>query len=138
MRAVVVVALLLACGCKSKADQLGTFTCKDVKDDVCVGPTDTFAPDAPAVHVTYKSTDLPDNGDVYAIRWIAEDVGAAAPANTVISTMTEEVTDAAPGMKNYVVNGRLSKPAAGWPVGKYRVEIERDGKVVTTARFSIK
>lgn len=119
------------------ADQMGTFTCKDVQDDVCVAPTDRFETTAPVVHVTYKTKDLPKNGDVYSFEWIAEDVGAAAPPNTVIATLDKEVKDVAAGLKNYVVNGQLTRPTKGWPVGAYRVEIELQGRTVTTARFTI-
>lgn len=119
------------------AEQVGTFTCKDVKDDACIDPTDRFEATAPVVHMTYKTKDLPKNGDVYQMQWIAEDVGDAAPANTVIATVEEEVKDAVDGMQNYVVNSRLSKPNNGWPVGKYRVEVKRGGNLETTARFSI-
>lgn len=119
------------------ADQMGTYTCKDIQEDVCVGPTDRFETTAPVVHVTYKTKDLPKNGDVYSFEWIAEDVGAAAPPNTVIATLDKEVKDVAAGLKNYVVNGRLTRPTKGWPVGAYRVEIEHQGKTVTTARFTI-
>ncbi|MBA3392625.1 MAG: hypothetical protein H0T89_08275 [Deltaproteobacteria bacterium] len=119
------------------AEQMGTFTCMDVKNDVCLEPTDRFAATVPVVHVTYKTKDLPENGGTYVIKWIAEDVGAAAPANTVIATLNEPVKDVQPGVKNYVVNSRMSKPTEGWPVGKYRVEVSYGDKLVTTAKFSI-
>jgi len=120
------------------AEQMGTFTCTALKDDACVGPTDTFEATVPMVYVTYKTKDLPANGDHYVIRWIAEDVGQAAPPNTVIATVNEEVKDAVAGMKNYVVNSHLTKPTNGWPIGKYRIEIAHGDKPVTTARFTIK
>lgn len=120
------------------AAQMGTFVCKDVQNDACIGPTQRFAADAPIVHVTYKTKDVPKNGDVYTIRWIAEDVGQAAKPNTVIASLEKKVEDVPDfGMKNYVVNTQLSKPTAGWPVGKYLVEIKLGEKVVTSARFEI-
>jgi len=143
---VVAVALAVASGCKKKsgdsggtvaADQMGTFTCKDVQADACVGSTDHFEATVPVVHMTYKTKDLPKVGDVYVIQWIAEDVGQAAPPNTVIGTLNEEVKEVAPGTTNYVVNSKLTKPDKGWPVGKYRVEVKRGDKLETTARFSI-
>ena len=120
------------------ADELGTFVCADVKDSVCVGPTDRFPADAPVVHVRYKTKDLPKNDDVYKIQWIAEDVGKAAPPNTVIRSLDRTVVDVPDfGLKSYAVNTELSKPDKGWPVGKYRVEIKRGDELVTTARFLI-
>jgi hypothetical protein len=139
-----VVAIAIACGCKSKqagdtigAETMGTFTCKDVKDDACIAPTDRFEATTPVVHVTYKTKDLPKNGDVYVIAWIAEDVGDAAPPNTVIATLNEEVKDVVAATQNYVVNSRLTKPTNGWPAGSYRVEIKLGEGLLTTARFSI-
>jgi hypothetical protein len=151
-----VVAALAAVGCKDKpsaeaapsaeskptasaasAEEMGTFICKDVQNDACIGPTDHFDASVPVVHVSYKTKDIPKNGDVYVIQWIAEDVGSAAPANTVISTLKKEVSDVSPAVKSYVANSRLTKPTAGWPVGKYRVEIKLGDKLVTTARFTI-
>lgn len=119
------------------AEQMGTFTCMDLKQDVCLDPTDKFAATVPVVHMTYKTKDLPENGGTYVIKWFAEDVGAAAPANSVIATLNESVKDVQAGVKNYVVNSRLTKPSNGWPVGKYRVEVSYADKLVTTAKFSI-
>ena len=119
------------------AEQMGTFMCTDLQRDVCLDPKDQFPATAPVVHMTYKTKDLPANGGTYVIKWIAEDVGAAAPANAVIATLNESVKDVQAGLKNYVVNSKVSKPTAGWPVGKYRVEVSYNDKLVTTARFSI-
>ena len=150
IRTFLAAALVIAFGCSKKSettsnnspstidpDKMGTFTCKDVQADACVGPTDRFDTTVPVVHVTYKTKDLPKVGEVYVIQWIAEDVGQAAPPNTVIGTLDEEVKAYEPGTSNYVVNSKLTKPTNGWPVGKYRVEIKRGDKLETTARFSI-
>ncbi len=159
MRTVLLLATVVVVGCKSKdvaepdkagssgttttsekkvpADELGTFTCKDLQADVCIGPTDTFEATTAVIHITYKTKNFPQNGDVYAIRWIAEDVGESAPANTVITTIEEPVKDMAPEMVNYVVNSRMSQPTKGWPIGSYRVEVERKGTIETVARFTI-
>jgi hypothetical protein len=118
-------------------DQIGTFICKDIVNETCVEPGDHFDADIPAVHMMYKTLDLPKAGDVYIIQWIAEDVGQAAPPNTVIATLNEPVADLGFGVKNYQVDSQLTKPTNGWPIGKYRVEVKLDGKLVTTARFAI-
>ena len=120
------------------ADKMGTFTCKDVKDDACIGPSDKFSADAPIVHVTFRTKDLPKDDDVYTIQWIAEDVGEAAKPDTVIATLEKKVTGMPDfGMKSYFVNSQLTKPTKGWPIGKYRVEIKLGEKLATTARFVI-
>ena len=126
------------------ADRLGTFTCKHTQDDsaagsnsACADTTDHFDATTPVVHVTYTTSDLPKSGDSYVIQWIATDVGQAAPANTVIATTPEPVGDVPAAAKSYSVNGYLTKPTNGWPVGKYRAEIKLGDKLVTTAPFSI-
>lgn len=119
---------------------MGTFTCKDIQNNACVSPTDRFEASVPVIHMSYKTADLPKPGEVYVIEWIAEDVGQAAPADTVIGTVNKEVEDAkgvAASTQNYFVNSSLTKPTKGWPVGKYRVEVKRGEKLETTARFSI-
>lgn len=154
--ALVAAFVAISVGCKSKsseskgetsgtpaegsaivAEQMGTFTCTDLKQDVCLDPTDKFAVTAPVVHVTYKTKDLPENGGTYVIKWIAEDVGTAAPANAVIAMLNEPVKDMQAGVKNYVVNSKLTKPTNGWPVGTYRVEVSYGDKLLTTAKFSV-
>ncbi|HEY1552964.1 MAG TPA: hypothetical protein VGG28_34275 [Kofleriaceae bacterium] len=121
----------------STTEAIGTFICKNIDGDQCVDPTDHFAVDAPVVHMMYKTADLPKAGDVYVIQWIAEDVGQAAPPNTVIGTVNEPVTDLGFGVKSYQVDSKLTKPTSGWPVGKYRVEVKLDGTLVTTAHFKV-
>jgi hypothetical protein len=132
------VGLVIPGGCKKGGgEELGTVTCRDVKSDVCVDPTDQFEATAPVVHMTYKTRDLPKNGDVYEIKWIAEDVGEAAPANTAIDTVVMKVDDVVADTGSYTVNGSLTRPTEGWPVGKYRVEVKLGDELVTTARFAI-
>ena len=117
---------------------MSTQTCKDIKDDVCIDPTNRFETTSPVVHMSFKTTEIPKPGDVYYIQWIAEDVGAAAPKNTVIGTLKKEVTEVVPGTQSYVVNSRMTKPANGWPAGSYRIEVKLGNKLMTTARFTVK
>ena len=138
MKTVILFSIVVALvGCKSKAEPMGTFTCREVKNGACVEPTDRFESTIPVVHLTYRTKDIPENGDVYTVQWIAEDVGEAAPANTVIDSVELKVTDVVPATEFYVVNSRLTKPTKGWPVGKYRIEVKRKDKLETTARFAI-
>jgi hypothetical protein len=55
----------------------------------------------------------------------------------VIATTNMPVGDVVAAAKSYTVNGNLTKPTNGWPVGKYRVEIKYGDKLVTTAQFAI-
>lgn len=151
------LAIALVCSCTSKesaeskqpeskvsADQMGTFTCKNIQNEAaegsnspCVDSTDHFDAAIPVVHVTYRTVDLPKSSDAYTVQWIATDVGQAAPANTVVGTVNHTVEELPAATKSYTVNGYLTKPTNGWPVGKYRVEIKLGDKLVTTAHFAI-
>src|SRR5688572_8475622 len=110
------LAIAPASACKKSSPEgeadgvkLGTFTCADVQKDVCIGPTDRFAATVPVVHMTYSTKDLPKNGDEYTVRWIAEDVGASAPANTAIDSITMKVADVVAGTARYTVNSHLTR-----------------------------
>jgi hypothetical protein len=135
--AALAVAVVGCKGGKAESDGIGTFTCEDIKGQVCVGPTDQFAATADIVHFLYKTTDVPKRGAVYDIHWIAEDVGEAAPENMLIETIHHKVEAVEPA-SFYVVTSYFTKPTNGWPPGSYRVEVKLDGKLATTARFSIK
>jgi hypothetical protein len=143
LRLAAAITLLAISGCEVKVSvgdddkPMGTFSCTAMKDGACVEPTDHFAPTVDVVHVSYRTKTLPKQGETYVIRWIGEDVGQAAAPNTVIATLEEKVTDNPAVATSYSVHTHLTKPTKGWPVGTYRVEIERGGTIETTARFSI-
>ena len=93
--------------------------------------TTNFAPDAPELFAVFKTKGA-QSGDKLRGVWIAEDVGSAAPADSKIDektlTMDGDTDDG---------DLSLSKPTKGWPVGKYRLEIYVNDKLVTTTRFTI-
>ena len=90
-----------------------------------------FASDVPELFAMFKTKGA-QSGDKLRGVWIAEDVGSAAPANSKIDektlTMDGDTDDG---------DLSLSKPTKGWPVGKYRLEIYVNDKMVTTTRFTI-
>lgn len=91
----------------------------------------SFTSDAPKLFALVKTTGT-EKGAQLRGAWIAEDVGAAAPANTKI----DEATVTGPS-GDFSATFSLSKPNAGWPVGKYRVEVYAGEKIVATLKFSI-
>lgn len=95
-------------------------------------PTTSFSSDVPKLYAFFK-THGSEKGDKLRGVWIAEDVGAAAPANTKIdeATMTADEDD-------FYGAFSLSKPNKGWPTGKYRVEIYSGDELATTVKFTIK
>ncbi len=99
--------------------------------DADTKPTTSFAANVPQLHAFFRTTGTAVGTKLRGV-WIAEDVGTVAPANTKI----DEATIAADKVD---FNGAfsLSKPTAGWPVGKYKVEIYAGEELVTTIRFTI-
>jgi hypothetical protein len=94
-------------------------------------PTDSFTNDVPQLYAFFRSTGT-KKGDVLRGVWIADDVGAAAPANTKIdeASITADQDD-------YYGAFSLTKPTAGWPVGSYHVDIYLGDTLATTAKFTI-
>ena len=64
-------------------------------------------------------------------RFVATDVGDAAPPDYVISEAT--VTLPPGGEASFT----LSRPTNGWPLGAYRLELVRGGRVVLVEPFVI-
>jgi hypothetical protein len=93
--------------------------------------TETFAPATPKIFLRAGLVDVA-RGSKITSDWIAEDTAGVAPANYKIDSITFDT-----GMLTNVVTGSLSKPNAGWPVGKYRVDLSIDGKVAGTAHFKV-
>jgi hypothetical protein len=93
--------------------------------------TTNFAPDVPKLFAMFKTKGA-QNGDKLRGVWIAEDVGSAAVANSKIDD-TELTMDGDSDDGDF----SLSQPTKGWGVGKYRLEIYVNDKLVTTTRFMI-
>jgi hypothetical protein len=102
---------------------------------VITGPdgeqTTTFTTGTPKVMAEFKTTGG-QGGDKIRGVWIADDVGDAAPAKTKIDESTITMVPLANGG-----TFSMSKPTKGWPAGKYHVEIYANGKLATTAKFTI-
>jgi hypothetical protein len=94
-------------------------------------PATSFAADTPKLHALFGTTGIGSGDKVRAVL-IAEDVGDAAPANTKVLEKTlplgEDTSDG---------DFAFSKPAKGWPPGKYRVDIYVNDEVATKAKFTI-
>ena len=95
-------------------------------------PTRIFTTDTPKVLALFKTKGA-QKGDKLRGVWIADDVGEAAPANTKIAEKTLTV-------EGDTDDGDFSctKPAKGWPAGKYHVDIYANDKLATTVKFTIK
>lgn len=120
-----------------EAEKFGILTCTDAKANVCAENTDRFATTTPMIYMSYRTKDVPKNGDVYTVRWIAEDVGPTVPPNTVIETVELKVSGIPEGAPFYTVHSNISAPTKGWPKGAYKIEVKLGDTVVTTTRFKI-
>ena len=100
----------------------------DSKDGEAV---ETFAPSTTKIFVHAGMSEI-EKGAKMTGAWIAVDTHGAAPPNYKIDSA--DLT--ADGVIN-TATFSLSKPNNGWPIGKYRVELSVDGKVVGKASFTI-
>lgn len=94
-------------------------------------PTTEFAPDVPQIYAFYIG-DAVKAGDKIRAVWIAEDVGDTMPKGTKIdeTTLTAAKDNPSDAFS-------LSKPAKGWSLGKYKVEIYDNDKLAETLHFMI-
>jgi hypothetical protein len=94
-------------------------------------PTTEFATDTPKIYARWQGETL-QNGDKIRCVWIAEDVGDVAPKNYKVNE-----TSTTAGGPRASGTFSLSKPNAGWPVGKYRAEFYKGDQLVETVKFEI-
>jgi hypothetical protein len=95
-------------------------------------PTDTFFADVPMIYAFFIGETLKAGDKVRGV-WIADDVGTAAPKGTKIDEAT--ATAKTPTDQSAFT---LSKPTAGWPIGKYHVDFFVNDNLVETVPFTIK
>ncbi len=121
------LALFFAAGAQA-APHFADVTVSDSDDG---DATEMFAPNTPEIFVHAGMVDVA-HGSKVSSDWIAEDTGGVAPANYKIDSVAFDT-----GMLTNVVTFSLSKPTAGWPVGKYRVDLFIDGKAAGAAHFKV-
>ena len=96
-----------------------------------ITPTSEFSSATPAIYCEVEVV-KEEAGGTLESRWIAEDVGSAAPANTLIGKYSITLPEGSVGPAHFSV----SRPDKGWPGGSYRFELwlaeERIGKVPFT------
>jgi hypothetical protein len=94
-------------------------------------PTAIFTTDTPEVWALFEIQGA-KKGDKLRGVWIADDVGDEAPANTKLLEKTITV-------EGDIDAGNLSctKPAKGWPAGKYHLDIYANDELATTVKFTI-
>ena len=126
-----VLAALLALSFAAGAYAAPHFADVTVSDSEDGDATEAFVPTTTKIFVHAGLVDVA-HGSKVSSDWIAEDTGGAAPANYKIDSVVLDT-----GMLTNVVTFSLSKPTAGWPVGKYRVDLFIDGKAAGAAHFKV-
>lgn len=127
------LTMLLAAFLAASAYAAGAphFSDVTVSNDKDGDAMESFPTDTPKIFVRAGLVDVATGAKVSS-DWIAEDTGGVAPANYKIDSVTLEA-----GMITNVVTFSLSKPNAGWPAGKYRVDLLIDGKPTGVAHFAV-
>jgi hypothetical protein len=94
-------------------------------------PANSFSTETPQIYLRWQGATL-NAGDKIRCIWIAEDVGAAAPANY-------HVDEAAATANEPHAGGifTLTKPKTDWPEGRYRAEIYVGTQLIETLPFTI-
>jgi hypothetical protein len=105
---------------------------KDVKGmpSQAVDLTTNFPADQQVIHLLASVAEAPA-GTRVKVAWIAVDVGSAAPANTRISEAEARVEGAA------TIDFTLSRPANGWPAGRYRTDIYLNDRLDRSVAFTV-
>lgn len=102
-----------------------------MSDELAGDEMSTFTPSTEKIYALFKTIGA-KHGDKIRAALIAEDVGAAAPANTkVLETNIDMEGDTDDGDFNF------SKPTKGWPIGKYRVDVYLNDELSATAKFTV-
>ncbi|MDR3385647.1 MAG: hypothetical protein P4L92_01235 [Rudaea sp.] len=127
-RLTALLALLLVTAAYAGAPHYADLKLSDSEDGDAM---ESFAPDTAKIFLHAGLVDVA-SGSKLSSTWIAEDTGGVAPANYKIDSVTLNV-----GMLTNVATFSLSKPTAGWPVGKYRVDLFIDGKASGTVHFKV-
>ena len=95
-------------------------------------PTKQFDADTAKIYLAWQGKGILKPGDKLRTVWIAVDTIGAAPDNYKIDEWSGTVATA--GANGY---SSVSKPTAGWPPGKYRVELYVGDDLAAPRRFVI-
>ena len=93
--------------------------------------TSAFSASQPQLSLDYQGVTLAKGDKVRAV-WIIEDGGKTITPNAKVSEFTL-AADGPTGKGNF----HLAKPAAGWPLGKWRVDVYVNDVKVESLKFTV-
>ena len=96
-------------------------------------PTTAFGASTASIYATNFGEKM-KKGDKVKFVWILEDGGKTVNPNSKVS----EYTAIANGYANGKEYSHLDKPAAGWPLGKWRVDVYVNEVKTASVKFTIK
>ncbi len=123
----IVAGALVASGALAGSPRYQGLVLSDSKDGAAKS---TFKPATAKIFLRAKLADVPAGAKVRA-DWIAEKTQVAPPNYRIDQT---ELTG---GATMNQVTYSLSKPDAGWPTGKYRVDLFINGRAAGSVPFSV-
>jgi hypothetical protein len=133
MRVLVLLLIVLSGFCVSEAGafKVASVTiCHDVDQGLNpIGATQTFAPDAPAIHAVVTFTGAKQGTKIKG-SWISVD--AIETKNYLIDSAEVMVQG-----KEDAAHFEISRPNKGWPTGNYRLDVYVGGKLVTSSPFAV-
>jgi hypothetical protein len=91
---------------------------------------ESFASDTARIYASVPMANVPVGSKVSAV-WIAAETKVVAPDFVVAKTDVTLQEAATLG------NFDIAKPESGWPAGKYRLDVQVNGKVLASARFQV-
>jgi hypothetical protein len=119
--------------------QLGLCEQNPAQD--CAEVKTAFNTDTPALLAIARFSTPPKAGGKVTTKWIATDVGKAAPPNTLIDQTVMDVTEQNRNVAKdrlFTVSGHLTRPTKGWPTGHYKVEWSLDGQPLGASEFQVR
>lgn len=108
--------------------RFGPITLSDKKN--AAENDESFEAGTARIYASMALIDVPVGAKVSAV-WVAAETKVVAPGFVVATTdvtLQEVVTKA---------NFDIAKPDTGWPAGKYRLDMQVDGKTLASAKFEI-
>ncbi|MBC7282296.1 hypothetical protein [Hoeflea sp.] len=101
-----------------------------LSDSEIGGSVGAFAPDTAVLHPRSNIHDAPA-GTAFTVSWLAADVPGIEKGLLIDST------DLVAGAGMTTLKSQLSRPDAGWPVGRYSVTIAVAGRILEAVTFDI-